>query len=115
MNKFEYTNEEKTYIKNKLKNYNRLLDRLIEMRDDLFAQKYREWHKAELYHFCDSVYDQVVGISEVIAMLERSFEDQSISVFEYDDYFQADKEMVKQIRKAIDHFNSKPKVNYRYA
>ena len=115
MNKFEYTNEEKTYIKNKLKNYNRILDRLVEMRDDLLEQRVREWHRPELYHFCDAICDQVAGMNEVIAMLEKSFEAQSVSVFEYDDYFQADKEMVKQIRKAIDHFNSKPKVNYRYA
>ena len=114
MTKYEYTNEEKTFIKNKIKNYKRLLDRLLKMRKELMEQKYREFHRTELYPLADKVKDQAEGMSLMITHLERCFEDQSLSVWEYDDNFQADKKMVKQIRKMIDYFNSKPTINFRY-
>ena len=114
MTKFEYTSEEKTYIKNKLKNYNRLLNRLVEMGDELLDKKYREWYNKETYPLADKVKDQADGMSFLITHLERCFEDQSISVFDYDDNFQADKKMVRQIRKMIDYYNSKPTIDFRY-
>lgn len=112
--KYEYTSAEKAFIKNKIKNHKRLLDRLTQMRDELLDQKYREWYKAELYPLCDKIKDQAEGMSLMITHSERCFEDQTLSVWEYDNNFQADKGMVKQIRNMINYYNSKPIIDFRY-
>ena len=112
---YEYTKDEKVFIKNKIKNYKRLLDKLKEKSDYLSEQAYVEWHRAELSPLAKRVESQVEGMSLFIPHLERCLEDQSLSVSEYDEQFQADKKMVKQIQEIIEYYNSKPsKISFRY-
>ena len=114
MTHYEYTTEEKTFIQNTLKKHHNLLRTLIEMRDDLIAQDVRDIYRDERDHMCDAMHDQALGMREEIYFLERSFEDQDLSPLYYDDVLEEHKGMLKQILKAIIHFNSKPKVDYIY-
>ena len=114
MTHYEYTDEEKTFIQNTLKKHHNLLRKLIEMRDDLLAQDVRNIYRDERDHICDAIYDQALGIREEISFLERCFESQDMFSLNYEAVLEEHKDMVKQIRKAIRHFNSKPKVDYIY-
>lgn len=112
---YEYTKDEKKDIKNTLKKHTKLIHTLDKMEDDLLGQRVRKIYDAEHTHIAEAIHCQMWGIDQEVSYLERCLEDQSIPIFQYDDSFEMDKEMVQQIRKLIKHFNSKPKVDYRYA
>ncbi len=112
---YEYTEDEKVFIKNKIKNYKRLFDRFVEMTNYLSELAYIQWSREELLPLANRAEDQVSGMSDMIKHLESCFADQSLSVCEYDDNLKADLKMVKQIREMIDYYKSKPsKIHFRY-
>ena len=114
MEHYEYTDEEKTFIQNTLKKHKKLIEKLLKMEDDLLGQNVRTFYDNEHTHICEEIHCQAWGIKQETGYLEQCLEDQSIPLFEYDDKFQRDKEMIQQIRKLIKHFNSKPQVDYIY-
>ena len=115
MEYYEYTNEEIKDIKNTLKKHKKLIEKLLQMEDELLGQYVRKIYDDEHTQMCWEIRCQAWGIKEETGYLEQCLENQSIPLFGYDDKFQRDKEMVQQIRKLIKHFNSKPKVDYIYA
>ena len=112
---YEYTKDEKKDIKNILKKHTKLIHTLAKMEEDLLGQRVRKIYDDEHTHISDAIHCQAWGINQEVSYLERSFEEQCIPSFRYEESFEDDKEMVQQIRKLVKHFNNKPKVDYRYA
>jgi hypothetical protein len=110
MSKYEYTYDEAKDIQNTLKKHRKLIEE-----DLLLSKRVHKIYDNELNHITEEIHCQAWGIDQEVGYLDRCFEDQSIPLFRYEDSFEQDKEMVKQIRKLIKHFNNKPIVNYRYA
>jgi hypothetical protein len=115
MSKYEYTYDEAKDIQNTLKKHRKLIDELLNMEDLLLSKRVHKIYDNELSYITEEIHCQAWGIDQEVLYLDMCFEGQSIPFFRYEDSFEQDKEMVKQIRKLIKHFNNKPIVNYRYA